>query len=85
MSISSIKLDGEEIINNSERLEMELPSDKDKVRVTNNGASIYFKIKDIESTDYVSDLQVVINYGYKKSFEESTMIYDVEGVSGCEE
>ena len=84
MSISSIKLDGEEIINNSERLEMELPSDKDKVRVTNNGASIYFKIKDIESTDYVSDLQVVINYGYKKSFEESTTIYDVEGVSGCD-
>lgn len=83
MSIVSITLDGEELIND-ERLEMELPSDKDKVRITNNEASVYFKIKDLESTDYVSDLQVVLNYGYKKSFEESTIIYDVEGVSGCE-
>lgn len=83
MSIISIKLDGEELIND-ERLEMELPNDKDKVRITNNEASIYFKIKDLESTDYVSDLQVVLNYGYKKSFEESTIIYDVEGVSGCD-
>ena len=83
MSIASIKLDGEELIND-ERLEMELPNDKDKVRITNNEASIYFKIKDLESTDYVSDLQVVLNYGYKKSFEESTIIYDVEGVSGCD-
>lgn len=83
MSIISIKLDGEELIND-ERLEMELPNDKDKVRITNNEASVYFKIKDLESTDYVSDLQVVLNYGYKKSFEESTIIYDVEGVSGCD-
>jgi len=83
MSIVSITLDGEELIND-ERLEIELPSDKDKVRITNNEASVYFKIKDLESTDYVSDLQVVLNYGYKKSFEESTIIYDVEGVSGCE-
>jgi len=83
MSIKSIKLDGEELID-SEILNLELPQNKDNLRIINNEGSISFKINQPLDIDYVGDLQITLSHGYKTSFDEITTIYDTEGVQGCE-
>jgi len=83
LSINSIKLDGEELID-SNILNLELPQNKDNVRIINDAGSISFKINQNQDIDYIGDLQVTLSYGYKSSFDKSTVIYDSEGVSGCE-
>ena len=88
LSISSVKLDGVTLLAESQSsniLNLELPKDKDSVRILNEEGSISFKIRQDQNIDYIGELQVTLSHGYKTSFDKNTIIYDIEGVSGCAE